>query len=97
MFRTLLPLSKKVLTSNVTKNIARSAGKTLKNAAVGTALDLLDGQSLQDSARKRLTTTKRKIAKAVRKQAIQELDKKRKQVKPLHKRLKKKRDYFLLN
>ena len=76
MFRTLLPLGKKVLTSNVTKNIARTAGKTLKKAAVETALDMLEGESFQDSARKRLATTKRKIAKAVKNQAIEELNKK---------------------
>ena len=47
----MLPLGKKVLTSNVTKNIARIAGKTLKKAAVETALDMIDGESFQDSAK----------------------------------------------
>ena len=72
----MLPIGRKVLTSNATKNIARTAGKTLKKAAVETALDMLEGESFQDSARKRLATTKRKIAKAVKNQAIEELNKK---------------------
>ena len=63
----MLPIGRKVLTSNATKNIARTAGKTLKKAAVETALDMLEGESFQDSARKRLATTKRKIATAVKK------------------------------
>ena len=89
-------MGKKVLTSNVTKNIARTAGKTLKKAAVETALDMLEGESFQDSARKRLATTKRKIAKAVKNQAIEELNKKPKKVKHHRKRSMKNQDYFLL-
>ena len=37
---------------------------------------MIEGESFQESAKKRLATTKRKIAKAVKKQAIEELSKK---------------------
>ena len=92
----MLPIGRKVLTSNATKNIARTAGKTLKKAAVETALDMIDGESFQDSAKKRLATTKRNVAKAIKKHAIEELSKNPKKVKYHKKRSKKNQDYFLL-
>ena len=37
---------------------------------------MIDGESFQDSAKKRLATTKRNVAKAVKKHAIEEPSKK---------------------
>ena len=48
---------------------------------------MIDGESFQDSARKRLATTKRKIAKAVKNQAIEELNKKNKKSEASQKKI----------
>ena len=42
---------------------------------------MIDGESFQDSAKKRLATTKRNVAKAIKKHAIEELSKNPKKVK----------------
>lgn len=96
VFRSLVPLGKKVLTSNVTKNIAKTAGKTLKNAAIDTAVDLLEGKNLKDSAKNSLDVTKRKLAQAIKDHAKKGVKHTNKS-KNVSRKKKKRRDYFLLN
>ena len=67
IFRSVIPLGKKLLTSSTTKSIAKSVGKSLKEAAVDTALDALEGKNIKKAAQERLQETKVKIAKAIRK------------------------------
>ena len=75
LVRTLMPIGKKMLTSNTTKSIAKSVGRTLKDAAVGTAIDVLQGKSVEEAAKQNLNTTKRKIANAVKLQSKQPIKK----------------------
>ena len=57
---------------------------------------MIDGESFQDSAKKTFGETKRNVAKAIKKHAIEELSKNPKKVKYHKKRSKKNQDYFLL-
>ena len=85
-----------MLTSNTTKSIAKSVGRTLKDAAVGTAIDVLQGKSVEEAAKQNLNTTKRKIANAVKLQSKQPIKKKKRRVNSLNKSNRKKENYFLL-
>ena len=52
IFRSVIPLGKKLLTSSSTKSIAKSVGKSLKEAAVDTALDALEGKNIKKRHKK---------------------------------------------
>lgn len=96
LFRTLLPLGKKLLTSDASKSIARSVGKTLKEAAVDTAMDVLQGKDVKEAAQQSLNKTKRKIASTIRSNTRMITTKKKKSVKPNRKITRRNDRYYLL-
>ena len=94
VFRSLLPLGKKILTSNTAKSIAKSVGNSLKDAAVDTALDALEGKNIKKAAQERLNQSKVKISQALRKQTDNKKIRNRKSIKA---KSLNKRNYSLLN
>ena len=52
IFRSVIPLGKKLLTSSTTKSIAKLVGKSSKEAAVDTALDALECKNIKNGTRK---------------------------------------------
>ena len=63
--RRLIPFAmrsgKQILKSNLTKNIIRGAKKEAKRSLTGLTQDILRGDNVKESAKKRLNQTKRKI------------------------------------
>ena len=51
-----------MLTSNTTKSLAKSIENSLKDAAIETALDIVEGRNINQSAQERLNETRRKIS-----------------------------------
>ena len=96
VFRSILPIGKRILQSNVTKTLGKTVGKTLKDAAIETAADLLEGKTIKESAKKQLETTKRKIAKAIKSDTRQVSHKRRKRNKIDKKLIRNRGNYFLL-
>ena len=64
IFRRLMPVAKSAISTigKVAKsNVVKSAGRTLKNAALETALDALDNKPVGQRAKQRLKTATRSI------------------------------------
>ena len=64
IFRGLMPVAKsaiKTIGKVAKSNVVKSAGRTLKNAAVETALDALDGKPVGQRAKQQLKTATRNI------------------------------------
>ena len=93
--RSLLPMGKKILTSNTTKALAKSVGKTLKEAAVDTAIDVLEGKSPKEAAQRSLERTKRKIADKLKDQPKSHKTSKSKKAKISIKKRRPEGYYFL--
>ena len=91
-----MPIGKKIITSNTSKSIAKSVGRSLKDAAVGTAVDVLQGKSVEEAAKENLNTTKRKIANAVKIHSKQLTKNKKRRMYAPKKNNRKKENYFLL-
>ena len=64
IFRGLMPVAKSAI-STIGKvarsNVVKSAGRTLKKAAIETALDALDNKPVKEGAKQRLKTATRRI------------------------------------
>ena len=97
IFRSLLPLGKKILTSNTSKAIAKSVGKSLKEVAVDTALDALEGKNIKEAAQQRLNESKQNIADTLRMRSRSKNLGKRKRSKLVKQKRQNKKGYYLLN
>lgn len=97
IFRSIIPIGKKILNSATTKTIAKSVGRSLKEAAVDTALDALEGKNIKEAAQERLDETKAKIAKAIRKRGQQHKNMRKKNPKLKKSKAVKDKNYYLLN
>ena len=97
IFRTILPIGKKILSSPTTKKIAKTIGKKLGNIALDTVGDVLDGNDLKSIAQKRLHQTKQEIGKAIRNRQSEKPRQKRKKPLNFFTIKPKKRRYHILN
>ena len=95
ILRSIVPIGKKILTSNVTKSIAKSIGSSLKDAAIDTALDVVEGRNLKESAQERLNETRGKIAKVIRSKTKKPKVKRHNNSK--QQKINGKKAYYLLN
>ena len=97
IFRSILPIGRKILNSDTTKLLGKSVGKSLKEAAVGTALDALEGKNLKQAAQSRLNESKRKIAQAIRGTPKYKRFDKKKKPSLLKQKIRKTKGYYLLD
>lgn len=95
VLRSIIPIGKKILTSNTTKSLAKSIGNSLKDAAIDTALDVVEGRNIKESAQERLNETRGKIAKVIRSKTNK--PKVKRHSKSKQQKINEKKAYYLLN
>ena len=70
IFRTILPIGKKIVTSATAKSLAKSVRDSLANAAINTVGDVIEGDNLKEAAQKRLNESRKQIGAVIKKRNI---------------------------